>query len=285
MIYLDTRFDNLRITYGQPGMAADFAASLHQTGFAVLSHCPIAPDLIGAVYTEWQIFFDSDEKYGYTFTPERQSGFFPWLTEHAKDSASPDLKEFYHLYPWADLPANFSPATWQLFHQLQHLAAELLGWLEQDCPREIQAQFSQPLSQMIADSSQTLMRILHYPPLGAEVPAGSVRAAAHEDVNLLTLLPAATAAGLEIQDRHGNWYPVPSNPGDIVVNVGDMLQLVSQGYYRSTPHRVVNPLAGGAEHSRYSMPLFLHPRPEVILAENTTAKSFLQQRLREIGLL
>jgi isopenicillin N synthase-like dioxygenase len=138
---------------------------------------------------------------------------------------------------------------------------------------------------MIAASPQTLMRILHYPPLSADVPQGSVRAAAHEDVNLITLLPAATATGLEIQDIHGNWHPVPGNPGDIVVNVGDMMQLVSQGYYHSTTHRVVNPPADIATQSRYSMPLFLHPHPDVMLAGQITAKDFLQQRLREIGLL
>lgn len=278
-------FDALKIAYASPTAASQFATSLHQTGFAVLSNCPVSPDLITSVYVEWQIFFNSATKYNYLFTSERQSGFFPWLTEHAKDSSSPDLKEFYHLYPWAEIPATCSEATWILFDQLQTLATELLGWLEQFCPPAIPAQLSEPLSQMIAASPQTLMRILHYPPLGKDVPAGSVRAAAHEDVNLLTLLPAATAAGLEIQDNHGNWYPVPSNPGDIVVNVGDMLQLVSQGYYRSTRHRVVNPAHHLATESRYSMPLFLHPRPEVVLMEQMTAQEYLHQRLREIGLL
>jgi isopenicillin N synthase-like dioxygenase len=275
--------DALRLDYTNANVATEFAESLRQWGFAVISHCPIAPELIAAVYGEWAGFFNSEQKYHYTFDPQVQSGFFPWLTEHAKDNACPDLKEFYHLYPGAPLPQQFSPQTWQLFQALETLATELLGWLEHHCPS--QNQFSQPLGAMITASDQTLLRLLHYPPLGADVPSGSIRAAAHEDVNLLTLLPAATASGLEILDLQGHWHPVPSNPGDIVINVGDMLQLVSRGYYRSTTHRVVNPNGADAEQSRYSMPLFLHPRSEVILAENLTAKQFLSQRLQEIGLL
>jgi isopenicillin N synthase-like dioxygenase len=159
-----------------------------------------------------------------------------------------------------------------------------LAWLEisersPDCLKALQ------LSNAIADSPSTLLRILHYPPLPEHFPDGAIRAAAHEDINLITLLPAATATGLEILDNQGNWHEVPCAMGDLVVNVGDMLQLASQGYYRSTTHRVVNPVGALARRSRYSMPLFLHPRPEVVLVDGITAKSYLQERLREIGLL
>jgi isopenicillin N synthase-like dioxygenase len=280
--------NQLRISFTATDAPCLFAASLRQWGFAVLRDCPISADLIAAVYGEWAAFFSSDQKYDYTFDPQVQSGFFPWLTEHAKDSACPDLKEFYHLYPWSPLPQGLSPQTWQLFKHLEQLAAQLLAWLEQDCPQPIQEQLSQPLSQMITESPQTLLRLLHYPPVSAEVPLGSIRAAAHEDVNLLTLLPAATAGGLEIkitQAGQAVWQSIPAELGDIVVNVGDMLQLASQGYYRSTTHRVVNPSFPEAGQSRYAMPLFLHPRPEVVLAEQLTAQQFLSRRLAEIGLL
>jgi isopenicillin N synthase-like dioxygenase len=115
--------------------------------------------------------------------------------------------------------------------------------------------------------------------------AGAIRAAAHEDVNLITLLPAATATGLEVQDNGGNWHPIASDLGDLVVNVGDMLALVSDGYYRSTTHRVINPPGDAAQTARFAMPLFLHPRADAQLTATITAKDFLQQRLREIGLL
>ncbi len=177
-----------------------------------------------------------------------------------------------------------SDRSWQLFNCLVHLAEELLGWFEQALPVEIQSQLTMPLSAMIADSQETLMRPIHYPPLTEAETTGSVRAAAHADINLITLLPAATAIGLEVQDNQGQWHQVPGYKDDLVVNAGDMLQLATQGYYRSTAHRVINPSGEAAKQSRYSMPLFLHARPEVLLA-GVTAQSYLQERLKEIGLL
>jgi len=113
--------------------------------------------------------------------------------------------------------------------------------------------------------------------------AGAVRAAAHEDINLLTVLPTANERGLQLLTRTGAWIDVPADPGALVVNVGDMLQECSHGYYRSTTHRVVNPTGDSARHSRLSLPLFLQPRPEVILSERHTAASYMDERLRELG--
>jgi isopenicillin N synthase-like dioxygenase len=137
---------------------------------------------------------------------------------------------------------------------------------------------------MIEGSRQTVLRLLHYPPLGDDVEAGALRASAHEDINLLTLLPAGTAPGLELLDRAGNWVAVEADPSAIVVNAGDMLQLASGGTYRSTTHRVVNPAGAARQTSRYSAPLFLHPRPEVRLSGSRTAGEYLDERLAEIGL-
>jgi isopenicillin N synthase-like dioxygenase len=137
---------------------------------------------------------------------------------------------------------------------------------------------------MVDGSAQTLLRVLHYPPLGGDEEEGAVRAAAHEDINLITLLVAATAPGLQLRDARGDWHDVPADPGTIVVNAGDMLQMATDGHYRSTSHRVVNPPAREASRSRLSMPLFLHPRKEVRLSDRHTAGSYLEERLREIGL-
>ena len=111
-----------------------------------------------------------------------------------------------------------------------------------------------------------------------------MRAAPHEDINLITLLPAATAPGLEVMDVHNKWHSVTCDPGNIVVNVGDMLQMCTQYYYKSTTHRVVNPPADKEHASRYSMPLFLHPREEVHLSTEYTAIEYLNERLRQIGI-
>ncbi|WP_330483746.1 isopenicillin N synthase family dioxygenase [Tumidithrix elongata] len=277
--------DFLKVNYQDAQASTLFTETLHQSGFAVLTNHSIAADTIFETYQEWAHFFNTPDKHLYTFEPNVQSGYFPFRSEQAKGCDRPDLKEFYHLYGWSQLPEGMSDRTWQLFHLLVELATELLGWIEAASPPILQgSEQVVPLHQMIADSQATVLRILHYPPL-TFAPEGSVRAAAHEDINLITLLPAATATGLEICDRQGNWQAVPCHAGDLIVNIGDMLQLASQGYYPSTTHRVVNPVGEAALKSRYSMPLFLHPRSDVILSKGITAKDYLQQRLREIGLL
>jgi isopenicillin N synthase-like dioxygenase len=274
----------LKIDYNANNAPTQFAESLHEIGFAVLSHPPISQSLIQETYAEWENFFNSEQKHCYTFDPKIQAGYFPFQSEQAKGYDQPDLKEFFHLYGWSELPPEMSDRSWQLFDDLVKLAQELLSWVE-EAFSEMQRQFTMPLSQMIQGSRETLLRPIHYPPLIQTESVGAIRAAAHEDINLITLLPAATAVGLEIQDNQANWYEVPSDRGELVVNVGDMLQMASQGYYRSTTHRVINPSSRDARTSRFSMPLFLHPRPEVVLAGTTTARSYLQERLREIGLL
>jgi isopenicillin N synthase-like dioxygenase len=110
-----------------------------------------------------------------------------------------------------------------------------------------------------------------------------LRAAAHEDINLLTILPAASAPGLQVRDRQGRWHDVPVDPGAIVVNVGDMLQEATDGWLPSTTHRVCNPAGVGCNVSRLSLPLFLHPRGEVVLSSRYTARSYLDERLASLG--
>lgn len=272
------------IFYQDANAASQTKKALQQIGFAVLADTPISHPLVIDVYREWQTFFNSDQKYQYRFDPAVQSGYFPFQSETAQGQTHPDLKEFFHFYEWGDLPLGMSDRTQQLFTQLKTLASELLNWLEADLPEAIATQLSMPLSQMIANSTQTMMRPIHYPPL-FEKGMNGVRAAAHTDINLITLLPVATAPGLEVQDLQGNWWTVPYAPESIIVNVGDMLQYATQEYYRSTFHRVVNPESEDKGRSRYSMPLFLHPRPEVVLSNTKTAGEFLRERLVEIGLL
>ena len=273
-----------QVNYQDPKAKQDFAQSLKETGFAVIRSHPISETLLNAVYQDWQEFFESPSKFDLVFDPKLQSGYFPFKSENAKDSAIKDLKEFFQIYPATRMPQTISYATFQLRSQLIEMASQLLNWLQQETPSEIKNQFSVPLPEMIQASEATLFRILHYPPLPKEVEPGAVRAAAHEDINLITLLPAATAPGLEVKDSQGRWIAVPCDPGNIIVNAGDMLQVATHAYYRSTTHRVVNPIGDEAQKSRYSMPLFLHPRSEVQLSTSLTAGDYLNQRLREIGL-
>ena len=273
-----------QVNFTSTSAPKDFANSIKNTGFAVIHHHPIDQALLKDVYSEWSNFFGSEKKFTYRFDPKIQSGYFPFRSENAKDSPIKDLKEFYHLYKESDLPAECNSSTLLLRRSLIQMASELLTWLDEETPSSIRTHFSMPLSEMIADSKTTLLRVLHYPPIPGEIEEGAIRAAAHEDINLITLLPAATAAGLQVKDNTGTWYDVPCDPGSIIVNAGDMLQLASNGYYRSTTHQVVNPKEAEARTSRFSLPLFLHPREEVYLGEGMTARQYLDQRLRELGL-
>ena len=275
----------LTVDYRASSAPVDFAKSLRETGFAVVTNHPVRFDLIMETYRDWERFFASEEKHAHTFDPKLQSGYFPFRTENAKDSEVKDLKEFFHLYPGTKMPEMLGKATLALNVELTRLATELLGWIDAQTEAHVRAKFSIPLSEMIKESDQILFRILHYPPLTGAEEAGAIRAAAHEDINLITLLPSATAPGLQVRDAQGNWIDIQCDPGSIVVNAGDMLQEASGGYYRSTTHQVINPPGPSAQSSRYSMPLFLHPRSDVRLSDQHTARSYLHQRLKEIGLL
>ncbi len=259
------------------------ARSLRETGFAVLANHPIRADRIDEAYALWGGFFASDTKLNYLRDYEKQDGYFPFKSEHAKDARKKDLKEFYHVYPWGRVPEDLEAFTRQLYADLTAIGIELLSWLDQLMPDEISASLSMPLQEMMQASQQSLLRILHYPPVSADEDAAAIRAAAHEDINLITLLLAGSQPGLQARDKEGQWHDVPCDPGMITINNGDMLSLATKGYFPSTTHRVINP-DDKLNLSRYSMPMFLHPHPDVKLRQDFTAEAFLQERLKEIGL-
>ena len=274
------------VDYIDKNARSALATSLRETGFAVLVNHPITPKRINEAYDDWADFFASDSKQDWLFDPEHQDGFFPFKSENAKGASEKDLKEFYHVYSWGRVPDSLNTMTRALYADLVQLGQELLSWLDAEMPADLQAKMTSSLASMMDGSAQSLFRILHYPPVMGDAPQNAIRAAAHEDINLITLLLAGSRPGLEAQDTEGNWHSVSCDPGMITINNGDMLSLATDGYYPSTTHRVVNPDDGEgiANESRYSMPMFLHPRPEAPLKEGFTADMFLQQRLREIGL-
>ena len=271
------------VDYTAPDAGDRLARSLRETGFAVLANHPIRADRIDEAYALWGGFFASDSKLNYLRDYEKQDGYFPFKSEHAKDAQKKDLKEFYHVYPWGRVPEDLEEFTRQLYADLTAIGIELLSWLDQLMPDEISASLSMPLQEMMQASQQSLLRILHYPPVSAEEDAAAIRAAAHEDINLITLLLAGSQPGLQARDKQGRWHDVPCDPGMITINNGDMLSLATNGYFPSTTHRVINP-DDKLNLSRYSMPMFLHPHPDVKLRQDFTAEAFLQERLKEIGL-
>jgi isopenicillin N synthase-like dioxygenase len=271
------------VDYTSPNAPEDFTRSLRETGFAVITNHPLPQALVQEIYAEWLEFFESDAKHKYRFSPDNQDGYFgPDVSETAKGNSVRDLKEFFHVYPWGQYPTEVSDAAFRYRDQATEIAKTLLGWVEDNTPAEVAEKFSRPLNKMLDGSTRTLLRILRYPPLSGDEERGAVRAAAHGDINLLTVLPASNEPGLQVRDVHGNWHDVPCDFGSIAINAGDMLELASGGYYPSTPHQVLNPTGEGARRSRLSLPLFLHPADDVVLAKGRTAFEFLQERIAEL---
>jgi isopenicillin N synthase-like dioxygenase len=271
------------VDFAAPDAPQAFCESLHRTGFGVLKNHPLKPELVHGIYDEWLKFFASNAKSNYPWNPEKLDGFFSTaVSETAKGSAIKDYKEFYHVYPWGRYPAEVSDAAMRYYDEGKKLAATLLRWVEECSPPDVRARYSIPLPDMITDCEETLLRVLHYPPLTGNEEPGSIRAAAHTDINLLTILPAATEPGLQVKGKDGEWMDVPCDFGVLIVNIGDMLEEASGHYYPSTQHRVLNPTGEGARKSRVSLPLFLHPRREITLSERYTVKSYFEERMQEL---
>ena len=199
----------LTVDYRSPDAAERFTESLRTTGFGVLTHHPIPKELVQSIYDNWYRFFMSEQKQDFLFNRETQDGYFPpSVSEVAKGHSQKDIKEYFHLYPWGQMPEELRAQAMEYYRLANDLAAELLSWVEQYTPADIAAHYSCPLSSMIEESQKTLLRVLHYPPFdGTEVP-GAIRAAAHEDINLLTILPASNEPGLQVKGSDGEWMDV-----------------------------------------------------------------------------
>lgn len=283
---------------------ATLGEGLHDLGFVFVQDHGIDDDLLARAYAEAATLFALPEATKRRYeTPEdgRQRGYTSFGVEHAKDRDVADLKEFWHVgrqlpddHPLTvrgEIPRNhtaeeapgFGPAAQALFDAMDRFAAGLLSALEPylGLPEGFFADLTR--------DGNSVLRIIHYPPLPDEVPPGAVRAAEHEDINLITILPASTERGLELRTRDGRWLEVVPPPGAMVCDTGDMMQLLTGGRLPATTHRVVNPPAE-QRRSRYSMPLFVHPHPDGVLRParddepEITARDFLMERLRDIGL-
>lgn len=290
--------------------AQAFGDSFRRYGFAMITDHGIDAALIERAWADTAAFFAQPDEVKRQYAQSRGGarGYTPFGTEVAKGATAVDLKEFWHVgrdlpaghrlaaqQPnniWPDSPARFRETFEALFAAFDAVGARLL----QAIARYLNLD-PHWFDDKIAEGNSVL-RLLHYPPVTG--PAEGIRAEAHEDINLITLLLGAEEAGLEILDRDGQWLPVSPPPGGLAVNVGDMLQRLTNHYLPSTTHRVRNPDAGRAGHSRYSMPFFLHlasdvpieTLPQCITADQPNryptpilADDYLQERLREIGLI
>lgn len=271
------------VDYQAPNADRLFTESLRTTGFGVLKNHPLSENQVQHIYSSWKRFFDSEEKNNFASNADTYDGFFPIeLAESAKGQSLRDLKEYFHFYPWGQCPSALQADIAQYYADTVSFAAKLLSWIEEQTPASVSQQFSEPLSSMIHESDLSLLRILHYPPIPEDSETDAVRANAHEDINLLTILPAANEPGLQVLSKQGQWLDVPCDFGHLIINSGDMLQEATGGYYPSTTHRVINPEGQSRSKARISLPLFLHPRPDVVLSDRYTAQSYREERLAEL---
>ena len=272
------------IDFQDPCAMHQLAESFRHNGFAVLKNHPMRASLLKDVLLEWQTFFQKPErdKKEYLYNQENFIGYYPMGIENAKGVYEKNLMEYYHHEPHFALPPTLTLKTNDLFKGLLDLAQILLKGLNDALPASSQHTLPGPLHAIMgAHVPTTVMRILHYPPVNND---SFVRNTDHEDINLMTLLCSATAQGLQVKDKKGVWHSVAYDTEDIVINAGDMLQLLTDGYYTSTTHRVIAPSdPEKVSLPRYSIPLFIGAKPEILLRPGFTAYDYLIERLHENG--
>ena len=294
---------------GSPSARAAFSKALmlglQRYGFIILRDHLIASASIDEAYgLSAQFFAQTEEvKRRYVAGPR---GYAPFRTEHARNQTVPDLKEFWQIGPehsdnrpgrceagppniWPQYPAGFKEAFLALFDALQETGRVILEALTPALGKPTD------FFEALIRGRNSVLRLLHYPPVAGDEDAGGIRSAAHEDINLITLLLAPEGPGLELLDRDGRWLSVETSRDNLIVDSGDMLARMTNDVIPATTHRVVNPSAENV--SRYSMPFFMHPDADVILRclpscvgagakyADIRAGTFLEQRLTEIGLV
>jgi isopenicillin N synthase-like dioxygenase len=303
--------DIRRYDSDREAFVAELGTAYREFGFCCISGHGISRDLVDGSYEAFKRFFalPSETKMKYHVPGIGGArGFTPYKVETAKDSQFADLKEFWHIgreIPrdskfaevmapnlWPSEVPEFKPFGYGLYEALDALGTRVLRALA------LHVGLPEHYFDDKTDQGNSILRPIHYPPITQDnIP--NVRAGAHEDINFITLLVGASAEGLEVLSD-GEWLPITTEGDAIVVNIGDMLQRLSNHVYPSTSHRVINPQNENARKPRYSVPFFLHPNPDVVLdpvpecitAENPsrydtpiTSHEYLQQRLREIKLI
>lgn len=279
-------------------------------GFVAVKNHGIPDSTIEGLYTNTKEFFSlpSDIKRKYEIAGlAGQRGYTSFGKEHAKGSTAPDLKEFFQFGQTvedndpikSEYPDNvsvmevkgFNPVFSSAYRSFETSGSALLRAIA------LYLGLQENYFDQYVHNGNSILRAIHYPPIKEE-PRSAIRAEQHEDINLITLLIGASADGLEILSKQDEWVPVTSLPEQIVVNVGDMLQRLTNNKLKSTTHRVVNPPREKWGSSRFSIPFFLHPKSNMSLAclascidashpkayPDATAGEYLDERLREIGL-
>ncbi|MBT8316197.1 MAG: isopenicillin N synthase family oxygenase [Lutibacter sp.] len=289
----------------------EIGEAYEEIGFVALKGHFLSDIISDKLYSEVKNFFDLPTNTKESYEIEGiggQRGYTSFGKESAKGKSEGDLKEFWHFgqevinneklkneYPEnvvvKEVP-NFNIVGMETYKMLEKTAIYVLRALA------LYIGLDEFYFDKFVINGNSILRPIHYPPIQGE-PKGAVRAAAHGDINLITLLMGASASGLEVQNKKGEWIPVTALPEQLVINVGDMLERLTNNKLRSTIHRVVNPPRKDWNKSRYSIPFFTHPISEMPLNclpecisesqpkkyDDTTAGEFLNERLKELGLI
>jgi len=304
--------DIRRYDIDRDAFVAEIGAAYREYGFCCISGHGIPPELIDGSYDRFKAFFALPQEVKLRYHVKGGGGargYTPFMVETAKDSKYPDLKEFWHIgreiprdSEYAEfMPENLWPTEvggfrdygYGLFAALDELGSRVL--------RALALHIGMPENYFDDKTNygNSILRPIHYPPITqADVP--NERAGAHEDINFITLLVGASAAGLQVLTREGEWLPITTQGDSIVVNIGDMLQRLTNHVYPSTTHRVVNPGGPQAREPRYSVPFFLHPNPDFMIdvlpncisvdrpsryPQAISSHDYLMERLRQIKLI
>ena len=301
------------VSLGRPAreLSGELGASFAEWGFAIVRDHGLPEELVSRAWELTRQFFalPDEAKRRYAIPGGGGArGYTPFGIERAKDATVHDLKEFWHdgrsLPPgdplesvmapniWPDELPDFKPVFEALYRAFDLAGSRILRAIA------LHLGLAEDWFDSAVENGNSVMRLLHYPPL-ADAQEGAIRAAAHGDINAITLLLGAEEAGLELLTRKGEWLPIHPPQGALVVNIGDMLERLTNNRLKSTLHRVVNPVGEAARRSRYSMPFFLHFRPDFTIRtlpgcvdadhpdlypEPISSHDFLLQRLREINL-
>ena len=305
------RFTHPSSEADRQAFVAELGAAYREWGFAGIRNHGIPQQLVDEAYEAFKAFFalpDEAKKKYHVPGSGGARGYTPFGVETAKDSKHFDLKEFWHIGREIEdgsgyrdvMPANQWPDEVPAFREKGYALYEALDALGSHVLRALALHIDLPEAYFAdkTDIGNSILRPIHYPPITADdIP--NVRAGAHGDINLITLLVGASAAGLEVRSHEGEWVPFTADEDTIVVNIGDMLQRLTNHVYPSTIHRVVNPPGELARQPRYSVPFFLHPNPDFLIdvlpscitpdnpsryPEPITAQGYLEERLREIKL-
>jgi isopenicillin N synthase-like dioxygenase len=289
---------------------AKLGKAFHEIGFVGVTGHGIPKQLIDDFYTASKAFFAQDKaiKSKYEIPGlAGQRGYTSFGKEHAKGSKVADLKEFFQIgqqvaadHPLkSEYPDNVSVKELPVFPQLGEQLYRAFEQKGGSLLRAIAIHLELPENyfEERIEAGNSILRAIHYPPI-TEEPKSAIRAESHEDINLITLLVGASAGGLQLLNMDNEWMDIQPEDDEIVINVGDMLQRLTNNYLKSTTHRVVNPPREMWHLPRLSIPFFLHPKSSMDLSvldrcvtedrpiayEPITAGEYLDERLREIGL-